>query len=153
MTQAAPADSQDVRSRTTVTTSARKTAIMSFIRRLAHRLPGALSAPAHYAPAAHLVAEEFGAGPEHVGEEAFQQALKALPVRRRDAVPRLGSTAVHVVHACQVHVLSVPAHGVEHARCLFCMRPNGHHMDADQGKGLAMTILRDYQINAVCVHA
>ena len=62
--------------------------------------------------AAHLVTEEFRARPKHIGEEAFQQALKAIPVRRRDAVPRLWSTAVHVVHACQIHVLRVPAHGV-----------------------------------------
>ena len=79
-------------------------------------LPGASSEE----DAANLVPEELGAGAEHVWEQALQQALKALPVGGRDAVPRLGSPTVQIVHAGEIHVLRVPAPGV----ALVCMLPS-----------------------------
>ena len=118
MTQAAPASSQVVSSKATFTTSARERTAMCFSERAVMIIIRSSVCSCALRRAAHLVAEEFGAGPEHVGEEAFQQALKALPVRGRDTVPRLGSPAVHVVHACQIHVLSVPAHEEQWAQCL-----------------------------------
>jgi len=57
----------------------------------------------------HLVTEELRACAEHVWQHALQEALKTLPVRRRNAVPCLGRPIVQVVHTGQVHVLSVPA--------------------------------------------
>jgi hypothetical protein len=57
----------------------------------------------------HLVTEEFGAGPEHVGQKPLQQPLKALPVTRRDAVPCLWSSIMQVIHTGQIHVFCVPA--------------------------------------------
>lgn len=57
----------------------------------------------------HLVSEKLGACAKHIWQHALQEALKALPVRRRNAVPCLGRPIVQVIHTGQVHVLSVPA--------------------------------------------